>query len=193
MTIYHLGADNLWDIWEPSVLEHSLDVLPLLRKTCSSKFLCFLVFVLQFGQSQSHASDVSNVRTVSSYLALERIPGLVELGKDNCSAYKDLMEREELTRVNQKARYSSQQGLQAVQDLNVLCSESLFLCNTLLRVLRQGIGSSVSLTLTIIDPEVVAREFLGRADLSGAQTLRLHEPTQVVVVGEYNHFVLKLF
>ena len=171
MTTYQLRADDLWNIWEPSVLEHSLDVFPLLQKTCSSEFLCFLVFVLQFGQSQSHASDVGNVRTVSSYLALEEIPELVELEKNSRSAYEDLIERGELTRVDQKARYSGQQGLQAVQDLDVFCSKGLFLCSTLLRVLRQGIGSSVSLTLTIIDLEVVAREFLGPADLSEAHSL----------------------
>ena len=73
VTIYHLGADDLWDIWEFLVLKHSLDILPLFRKTCSSEFLCFFVFVLQFGQSQFHISDVSNVRTVSSNLALEGI------------------------------------------------------------------------------------------------------------------------
>ena len=100
VTTYYLGADDLWDIWEPSVLEYSLNVLPLLRKTCSSEFLCFLVFVLQFGQLQSHASDVSNVRTVSSYLALEEVLELVELGKDSRSAYEDLMERGELTQIN---------------------------------------------------------------------------------------------
>ena len=105
---YHLGADDLWNIWEPSVLEHSLDIFPLFRKTCSSEFLCFFVSILQFGQSQSHASDVGNVRTVSSYLALEGIPKLVQLRKDSRSAYEDLMERGELTQVDQKVRYSGQ-------------------------------------------------------------------------------------
>ena len=95
----------------------------------------------------------------------------MELGKDSCFAYEDLIEREVLTRVDRKARYSGQQGLQAVQDLDVLCSEGFFLCSTLLTVLRQGIGSSISLALTIINLEVVAREFLGPTDLSGAQTL----------------------
>ena len=69
-----------------------------------------------------------------------------------------------------------------VQDCDVFCSEGLFFCSILLRVLRQSIGSFVSLALTIIDSEVVAREFLGLANLSGAQTLCLHEPTEVVVV-----------
>ena len=80
-----------------------------------------------------------------------------------------------------------------MQDLDVFCSEGLFFSSTLLKVLRQGIGSSVSLALTIIDSEVVAREFLGPADLSGAQTLCLHEPAEVVVVGEYEHLMLRPF
>ena len=80
-----------------------------------------------------------------------------------------------------------------MQDFDVLCSEGLFLFCTSLRVSRQGISSSVSLTLTIVDSKVVAREFLGPADLSGAQTLRLHEPAEVVVVGEYKHLMLRPF
>ena len=65
-----------------------------------------------------------------------------------------------MTRVYQKARYFGQQGLQTVQNLDVFYSEDVFLLNTPLRILRQGIGSSVSLALTIIDLEVVTREFL---------------------------------
>ena len=51
VTTYHLGADDLWDIWEPSVLEHSLDFLPALRKASSSQNFCFFVVVLQLGES----------------------------------------------------------------------------------------------------------------------------------------------
>ena len=76
-----------------------------------------------------------------------------------------------------------------MQNLDVLCSEGLLLFCTSLKVSRQGISSSVSLTLIIVDSEVVAREFLGPADLSGAQTLRLHEPVEVVVVGKHENFM----
>ena len=92
-----------------------------------------------------------------------------------------------------KARYSSQRGLQAVQDFDVLRAENFFLFCTLLRVLRQGISSAVSLALMVIDSEVVTREFLGPADLSGAQTLRVHKPAEVDIVGEYKHLILKPF
>ena len=80
-----------------------------------------------------------------------------------------------------------------VQDFDILGIEGFFLFCTSLKVLRQGISSSVSLALTIVDLEVVAREFLGPADLSGAQTLRFHEPAEVVVVGEYKHLMLRPF
>ena len=48
---YHLGTDGLWDIWEPLVLEHSLDILSALQKVYStSEKLCFLVVFLQLGE-----------------------------------------------------------------------------------------------------------------------------------------------
>ena len=93
VTIYDLGTDDLWDLWEPLVLEHSLDVLPALRKFCrASEKLCFLIVFLQLGESLPHASDAC-IRTVLRYVTLEGVPELAELGKDMGSAYKDLVER----------------------------------------------------------------------------------------------------
>ena len=76
-----------------------------------------------------------------------------------------------------------------MQDFDVLGAEGFFLLCTSLRVSRQGISSSVSLALTIVNSEVVTRELLGPADLSGAQTLRVHEPAEVVVVGKHENFM----
>ena len=119
---------------------------------------------------------------------------MAQLGKDSCTVYEDLVEKGELTRMaRRKARYSGQRGLQMVQDFDVLGAEGLFLFCTLLRVSRQGISSSVSLALMVIDLEVVIREFLGPADLSGAQTLRVYKPAEVVVVGEDEHLMLRPF
>ena len=78
-----------------------------------------------------------------------------------------------------------------MQNLDVLRSEGLFLLSTPLKVSRQGIGSSVSLALTIVDLKVVTRELLGLADLSGAQILCVHEPAEVVVVGKHENFMLR--
>ena len=80
-----------------------------------------------------------------------------------------------------------------MQNLDVLRLEGFFFLGTLLRVSKQGIGSSVSLALTIVNLEVVTRELLGLADLSGAQTVCVHEPAEVVVVGEYKHLMLGAF
>ena len=41
--------------------------------------------------------------------------------------------------------------------------------------------------------KIVLEELLGLADLSGAQTLRIHEATKVVVVCEDKHLVLATF
>ena len=78
-------------------------------------------------------------------------------------------------------------------DFDILGAEGLFLLYTSLKVSRQDINSSVSLILKIINSEVVTREFLGPADLSGAQTLRVHELAEVVVIGQYKYLMLRPF
>ena len=80
-----------------------------------------------------------------------------------------------------------------VQDFDVLGAEGFFFLCTLLRVLRQSISNLVSLALTIVDLEVIAREFLSPADLFGTQTLCLYESAEVLVVGEYKHLMLRPF
>ena len=80
-----------------------------------------------------------------------------------------------------------------MQNLDILRSKDLFLSSTPLRVLKQGIGNSVNLALMIVNLEVVTRELLGLADLSGAQTLCVHKSAEVVVVGEYKHLMLGIF
>ena len=118
---------------------------------------------------------------------------MLEVWKNSRSTYKDLRKRGELTRVDQKARYSGQQGLQAMQDLDILSTKGLFLFWTLLKISRQGISSPLSLAWTIFNLKVITREFLGQADLSGGQTLCVHELAEVIVVGEYKQFMLRHF
>ena len=76
-----------------------------------------------------------------------------------------------------------------MQDFDVLCSEGVFFLSVPLGISRQGISSSVSFALMIIDSEVVTREFLGSADLPGAQTLRIHKLSEVVMVGKHKDFM----
>ena len=78
-------------------------------------------------------------------------------------------------------------------DFNVLGAEGSFLLSTPLRIKRQRIGSFVCVTLAVIDLKVVTREFLGLADLSGAQTVCVHKPAEVVMVSIYKNFMLKAF
>ena len=78
-----------------------------------------------------------------------------------------------------------------MQDFEILCSEGVFFLSVPLGISRQGISSSVSFALTIIDLEVVTRECLGPADLSGAQTLCIHESSEVVIVGKHKDFMLR--
>ena len=78
-----------------------------------------------------------------------------------------------------------------MQDLDVLCSEGLFFFSTLLGVFKQGIRSSVSLVLMIIDFERVTKEFLSLADLFGAQIFCVYESLEIVIVGKYDHFMSK--
>ena len=80
-----------------------------------------------------------------------------------------------------------------MQDFDVLYLEGVFFLSVPLEVSRQGIGSSVSFALIIIDSEVVTREFLGPADLFGAQTLRIHESLEVVMVNKHKDFMSKAF
>ena len=80
-----------------------------------------------------------------------------------------------------------------MQNFDVFRLESLFLFSTLLKVLRQDIGSSVSFALTTIDLEVVTREFLSPADLFGAQTLHVHELLEVFMVDKYADFMSRAF
>ena len=76
-----------------------------------------------------------------------------------------------------------------MQDFDVFCSEGVFFLSISLRVLRQDISSSVSFALTIIDLEVVTKEFLGLADLFRAQTFYIHELSKVLMVGKYKDFM----
>ena len=77
------------------------------------------------------------------------------------------------------------------QNFDVLVLEGLFFLCTLLRVLRQGVSSSISFALTIINLNVVKEEFLGLADLSKAQTHYIYESAEVFVIDKYEDFMLR--
>lgn len=78
-----------------------------------------------------------------------------------------------------------------MEDLNILRSKDLFFLNTLLRVLRQGIGSSVCFALIVINSEIITKKFLSLTDLSEAQTLYIYKLVEVVKVDKYKNFMLR--
>ena len=80
-----------------------------------------------------------------------------------------------------------------MKNLGILISESLFLGLASLGETRQSISRSISLSLTIIDSEVVLRELLGPADLTRAQALRIHESTEVIMVSKDKDLVFAAF
>ncbi len=80
-----------------------------------------------------------------------------------------------------------------MKNLGVFISESLLLGLTPLREAKQGISRSISLSLTIIDSEVVLKKLLGPADLMRAQTLCIHELTKVFIVSEDENLVFATF
>ena len=72
--VYHLKTDNFWDILEVLVLKHFFIVLPVLWKIyCSkSEHFGFIIIILQLGELLSYSSDISNTKTITSNLALEK-------------------------------------------------------------------------------------------------------------------------
>ena len=70
-----------------------------------------------------------------------------------------------------------------MENLGVLSSKLFFLIMAPLREAREGVYSTVRLVLSIIDSKMIPRELLGPPDLTRAQTLCIHKPTEVVMVG----------
>ncbi len=80
-----------------------------------------------------------------------------------------------------------------MQDLYILGLKSFFFLSTPLGVLKQGISSSISFALLIIDLEVILWQFLSLVDLSIVQVLYIYEALEVVVVCKYENFILPAF
>ena len=80
-----------------------------------------------------------------------------------------------------------------MKDLAILSSELLLLILASLRKPRQSICSRICLTLAIVNSEMVLRELLGPADLSGAQALCIHETTEVIVVCKDENLMFATF
>lgn len=110
---------------------------------------------------------------------------------DQCAVYNDLMEGKDA--VCQNSRYFGKSGLQPVQNLGVFSSQSSFCFGILLKVSRQGISSSISFTLSIIDLEMVSKKVLSPTNLLRAQAFYVHKVVQVVVVRKNEDLILAIF
>ena len=80
-----------------------------------------------------------------------------------------------------------------MKDSAILSSELILLILASLGKPRQSICSCICLALAIIDSKVITRELLGPTDLSGAQALRIHESTKVILVREDEDLMLAAF
>ncbi len=80
-----------------------------------------------------------------------------------------------------------------MESLKILISENLFLGIALLRETKQGISRNISISLTIMNSDVILSELLGPADLARAQTLCIHELTEVVIVSEDKNLIFAAF
>lgn len=80
-----------------------------------------------------------------------------------------------------------------MKNLSILILKCFFLSLTFLWEVRQGISCSISLSLTIIDLEVVLKEFLSPADLTKAQAFLIYELTKIVIVNKNEDLVFTAF
>ena len=71
--------------------------------------------------------------------------------------------------------------------------KAFFLIQTFLREMRECICSPICFTLTIINLKMITRELLGLKDLTRAQTLCIHELSEVIIVSENKDFVFAVF
>lgn len=54
-------------------------------------------------------------------------------------------------------------------------------------------SSSISLFLAIINPKVVLKMLLSLLNLAGAQILCLHEPAEIIVIGDNKNLIFAVF
>lgn len=86
-----------------------------------------------------------------------------------------------------------QQGLQPMKDSSLLSLKSSLFFIISQKKTKQSIGSSAGITLTIIYSKIVYKKLLGRAHLITAQNFYIHETTKVIMIDEYEKFVVVAF
>ena len=80
-----------------------------------------------------------------------------------------------------------------MKDSAILSLELILLILVFLEKPRQSICSCICFALAIVDLKIVSKELLGSADLSGAQTLCIHETTEVIMIRKDENLMLATF
>ena len=80
-----------------------------------------------------------------------------------------------------------------MKNLSILISEHFFLDLASLGEARPSISSNISFFLTIIDLEVVLKEFLALTDLMKAWVFCIYKAMKVIIVNKNKDFVLATF
>ena len=92
MSTHQFRSNDLRNVGEASILEHSFDVFPSFRKLCSPQFPCLIVVTLQVWESKLHGSNTDIVRALIGYFALEEVSKPPQLRQNSSSANEDLVE-----------------------------------------------------------------------------------------------------
>ena len=188
-----LSSDDFRNIGQALMMQDSIGIISVSAQFFFSDFSRLTIFRLQLHQPQSLASNTSLVGAFRCQLLAERFLGLTKVGEGVRSVDNDMLQGCYMSRRSVRRAGVSQRGVWTLKDSRILSLKNFLLTLALLRVVRQSISSSISLALAIIDAEIVAGQLLGQADLARAQALRIHEPIQVVMIGQHQDLVLAAF
>lgn len=79
-----------------------------------------------------------------------------------------------------------------IKILCILIFESFFLSLASLEKTKHGISSHISISLTIIDSEMVLKEFLYQVNLTKTQPFCIHKLAEVIIVGKNKNLVFEV-
>ena len=70
-----------------------------------------------------------------------------------------------------------------MKNLSVFGSKLFFFIEAPLGEAREGVCSSIGLALAIVDLKMIPGELLGPLDLTRAQALHIHKPSEIIMIG----------
>ena len=93
MSTDQLQSNDLRNVREAFILEHSFNIFPSFRKHYSSQFLCLIVVALQVWESWHYDSNTDIIKALVGYLALEKVPKPSQLRQNSSATHEDLVKR----------------------------------------------------------------------------------------------------